>query len=136
LNLLSALIITHREPMVNTGEPITIHPYYTTIDGWVFDDPRTGLVKEGLVQGIDTMLNAMAQLRGLNRREGFDITFSSNKIEDYDVKLNKLHEIDGDGQKNGTMYYCEEFETEGWLCPALYLYFTAAPDNIYIKVQE
>jgi hypothetical protein len=34
------------------------------------------------------------------------------------------------------MYYCQEFETEGWLCPALYLYFAEAPSDIYIKVQE
>lgn len=129
-------LITQRKPMINTGKPITIHPYYTPKDGWVFDDPRTGLVKEGLVQGIDTMLDTMATMRELDRRKGFDITFSSTKIPKYDIRLTKMHEIEGNGKLNGTMYYCQEFETEGWLCPALYLYFAEAPADIYIKVQD
>lgn len=119
-----------------TNQLITIHPYYTTTGEWVFDDPSTGLIKEELVQGIDTMLDTMADMRGLDKSKGFDVTFSSTKIPKYDIRLTKMHEIDGNGKLYGTMYYCQEFETEGWLCPALYLYFTEAPDNIYIKVQE
>jgi hypothetical protein len=118
-----------------TSQLITIHPYYTTTGEWVFDDPSTGLIKEELVFGIDTMLDTMANIRGLDKTKGFDVAFSSTAMPDYDVKLTKRQEIDGNGKLYGTMYYCEEYGIEGWLCPSLYLYFTAAPDSIYIKVQ-
>jgi len=31
---------------------------------------------------------------------------------------------------------CDELSQEGWLCPALFKYFTAAPQGIYFKVEE
>ena len=32
-------------------------------------------------------------------------------------------------------YYSDQFEMEGWLCPALFKYFSDPPREIYVKVE-
>jgi hypothetical protein len=36
----------------------------------------------------------------------------------------------------GNWYYGDQFKMEGWLCPALFKYFQAAPREIYVKVES
>jgi hypothetical protein len=111
---------------------MTIHPYHNGT-GWVFDDETTGMQAEGLVQGIDIILDKFSQEKNYNKFKGFDIQFDSQPIEDHDILLKKLYEIDNNGKENGTIYYCAKYNIEGWLCPSLYLYFSNTPDSIYIK---
>ena len=112
-----------------------IHPYYIENEGWMFDDVATGLVKEGLVDGIDTALDAACEAFGLNKSEGFDLEFSDLEIPGYDYKLVKLEEINGDHTAFGTYYRVEPNNIRGWLCPNLGKYFDSPPSEIYLKVR-
>jgi hypothetical protein len=35
----------------------------------------------------------------------------------------------------GNWYFSPQFQLEGWLCPALFKYFEAAPQKIYAQVK-
>lgn len=109
-----------------------IHPYHNG-RGWVFDDPKTGLVAEGLVEGIDNILDMFTKEKKINRRKGLDIQFDKKPIPDYDILLTKMYEINNNGLMYGSVYHCARYEIDGWLCPSLYLYFFEAPEEIYIK---
>jgi hypothetical protein len=39
------------------------------------------------------------------------------------------------GEYGGNWYYSEEYEAEGWLCPALLKYFADAPEEIYVRAE-
>lgn len=94
---------------------------------WVFDDPNTGLVKEPFVCGIDTMITNLVKEVGLSKPEdGFSLIFSAEPFPGYQLELNWLR-----GEHGGNWYYCVEQKSEGWLCPALFKYFTKAPDRIF-----
>lgn len=114
---------------------LKIHPYHNGF-GWVFDDERVGLVAEGLVDGIDTILDRYTAEHKINRKEGLDVTFSAQEIPEYDILLEKMHEVRNDGRNHGTMYYCKKYNIQGWLCPSLYLYLPEAPNNIYVKTHH
>ncbi|MBW3625255.1 MAG: hypothetical protein KY468_17805 [Armatimonadetes bacterium] len=96
---------------------------------WVFDDPRVGLDKEPFVSGADTMIDRVtADLP--HAEEGFRMIFSATPFPGYMVKLVRRREEFG-----GNWYYAPDLEMEGWLCPALFRYFEAAPEEIYVQVQ-
>jgi len=55
---------------------------------WVFDDDRTGLVKEPFVSGIPEIIEEA--VKELNEPEsGFKLIFSSNPFPGYSLKLEK-----------------------------------------------
>lgn len=54
----------------------TIFPYKYH-GQWVFDDPATGLVREALVCGIDTILDRLTQ-KISNAKKGVVVLFSRN----------------------------------------------------------
>lgn len=105
---------------------MVIYPYKTGTGYWVFDDAEKDLVAEGLVDGIDDMLDTISARYGVTR---LPVGFSSEPIEDHDVSLQWVREGYG-----GNIYYSPELDHEGWLCPALFRYFDEAPKNMYIKV--
>ncbi len=94
---------------------------------WVFDDERVGLNKEPFVSGADRMIDVL--VAGIpNAEKGFRLLFSAGAFPGYAVRLEWRREEAG-----GNWYYCREFEMEGWLCPALFKYFEAAPREIFVK---
>ena len=96
---------------------------------WVFDDARVGLIQEPFVGGADTMIDAMVQ--DIPDAElGFRIVFSSSAFPGYQYKLNWVR-----SETSGNVYKCDELSQEGWLCPALFKYFSVAPQEIYLKVE-
>lgn len=96
---------------------------------WVFDDPRVGLDKEPFVAGADTMIDRLvADIP--HAEKGFRLLFSSTPFPGYMVKLERRREEYG-----GTWYFSPDFQTEGWLCPALFHYFETAPEEIYVKAE-
>lgn len=98
---------------------------------WVFDDESTGLVQEPFIAGADLLIDRAIQYKGIeNAENGFRIIFSSGEFPGYDFKLSWLREGDG-----GNWYYSEDFEMEGWLCPALLEYFPEPPPEIYAKFE-
>ena len=106
----------------------TIKPFKTHT--WVFNDERTGLVEEPFVLGIETMIDIMVKDIA-NAEHGFNLIFSSAPFPKYQLKLDWLREEDG-----GNWYFSSELSMEGWLCPALLLYFDTAPENIFIMCSE
>jgi hypothetical protein len=96
---------------------------------WVFDDPAVGLSKEPFIAGIDTLIDkATAKIPQAER--GFRAIFSAMPFPGANFKLEWRREDSG-----GNWYYSPEFQQEGWLCPALFKYFTSAPREIYVKVE-
>ena len=105
---------------------MTIHPYKH--EGlWVFDDETTGLVKEPFVSGADDIIERM--VAGIpNAAKGFNLIFSAAPFPGFDLELDwRRQEFDGN------WYYAAQLDMEGWLCPALFKYFDAAPEKLYAQ---
>ena len=99
---------------------------------WVFDDEKVELDKEPFVAGADVMIDQVLSMKGIANPEiGFRLIFSAGEFPQYDIKLDWVREGDG-----GNWYNADNLQMEGWLCPALLLYFDAAPKHIYVKVEE
>jgi len=108
---------------------IAIHPYKS--EGiWVFDDPKVGLVQEAFVSGADDIIERMVV--GLDHPEdGFTLLFSASPFPGYQATFEwRRAEFDGN------WYYNAQLGTEGWLCPALFKYFDAAPQRIYAQFKS
>lgn len=97
---------------------------------WVFDDPDVGLVKEPFVAGIPQLIDKLVKDIP-DADKGFRLLFSSKPFPGHATKLIWRRE-----QNGGNWYYSEEFDSEGWLCPALFKYFKKAPKEIYIKAEK
>ena len=97
---------------------------------WVFDDPNVGLMREPFVSGIDEMIDEMVK-NIPNASKGFRLLFSSSPFPQYDVKLEHRRPEYG-----GNWYYCEKYNMEGWLCPALFKYFSTTPKELYGKAEK
>lgn len=96
----------------------------------VFDDASVGLDKEPFVQGVPEMLYLLCQTSGVrNPARGFKLKFSGEPFEGHQLEATKLNEESG-----GNWY--EANGMKGWLCPALFKYFTIAPDKLYIRVEN
>jgi hypothetical protein len=96
---------------------------------WVFDDSQVGLLREPFVAGIDTMIDRLvAEIP--DAEGGFRAIFSAAPFPGHTERLDWRREESG-----GNWYYNERFKMEGWLCPALFKYFPAAPKTIYVQVE-
>ncbi len=107
---------------------MVIEPYWYQ-DTWVFDDASKGLDKEPFVQGIPEMMDVLVKDIP-NARSGFILLFSSQPFAGYQVELTLVREEYG-----GNWYKAKDEGAEGWLCPALFRYFDAAPESLYIKAE-
>jgi hypothetical protein len=107
---------------------IGIEPYWHE-GSWVFDDEDKGLEKEPFVAGIPDMINDLVKDIP-DARGGFRLLFSSMPFPGYQVELTKVREENG-----GTWYRGGAGESEGWLCPALFKYFEAAPGALYVRAE-
>lgn len=94
---------------------------------WVFDDEAAGLRQEPLILGIDLMIEkATAAIP--DARKGIRLFFSPSPFPGYTMKLQWRRTEFG-----GHWYWCEQYQLEGWLCPALFRYFDQPPKEIYAK---
>jgi hypothetical protein len=96
---------------------------------WVFDDPAAGLSREPFVCGIDDMIERLVK-DVPNAEAGFRLLFSPKPFPGYAAKLVWRREEHG-----GNWYFSPTYGTEGWLCPALFKYFDAAPAELYAKAE-
>ncbi|HEX8833237.1 MAG TPA: DUF6717 family protein [Abditibacteriaceae bacterium] len=96
---------------------------------WVFDDERVGLNKEPFVSGADTMID-LATAEIPDAEDGFRMIFATDPFPGYGFKLEWNRPEFG-----GNWYACQQLNTEGWLCPALFKYFPTAPREIYVRVE-
>lgn len=98
---------------------------------WVFDDADVGLDKEPFVEGADLIIDRAVAAKNIkNADSGFRLLFSAAEFPHYDVKFRWLREADG-----GNYYAAEGSDLEGWLCPALFMYFDEAPREIYARFE-
>jgi len=96
---------------------------------WVFDDPAVGLTREPFIAGIDTMIDKLVASIP-NAEQGFRATFSASPFPGATTKLEWRR-----GESGGNWYWSDQFNMEGWLCPALFKYFPSAPKEIYVKAE-
>ena len=97
---------------------------------WVFDDPRVGLAQEPFVAGTDTMIDVVvADIPDADR--GFVLVFSTAPFPGHQYRLDWRRSEGG-----GNWYYSEHLKMEGWLCPALHLYYPEAPKELYVQVKR
>ncbi|TVP98965.1 MAG: hypothetical protein EA381_11085 [Planctomycetaceae bacterium] len=96
---------------------------------WVFDDPSVGLVKEPFVAGVPEMIDVLvADIPDAG--DGFRLLFSANPFPGHQKKLRWLR-----GDSGGNYYALDEPPMEGWICPAMFKYYSKAPDNLYVKAE-
>ena len=99
------------------------------LDMRVFDDPAVGLKAEPFVGAVNTMIDrATATLP--NAPHGFIMVFSASAFPDHQFRLEWRR-----GDLSGNIYHSSEFDTEGWLCPALLRYFGEPPAEIFVQVR-
>ena len=105
---------------------MVISPYWSN-GTWVFDDERTGLVREPFLAGVPEMIDVLVE--GIpTARDGFRLTFSANPFPDFDKKLVWLC-----GDTQGNYYKFDDSPMEGWICPAMFKYYEKAPPELYVK---
>jgi hypothetical protein len=96
---------------------------------WVFDDPAVGLEREAFVGGADLLIDKMVERENIRDAEsGFLLIFSKDPFPGSTFQFKWLRKEGG-----GDIYEAEG--QEGWLCPALYKYFEAAPASIHIQAK-
>lgn len=96
---------------------------------WVFDDPAVGLRQEPFVSGADHIMDLLsAQIP--QAESGFTLVFSAQPFPGY-----QAHFVRDRAEHGGTWYRWPKQKVEGWLCPALFKYFPAAPPDIYVQAR-
>jgi hypothetical protein len=121
------------EKQMNQNSIIVVKPYKW--EGmWVFDDEKTGLVREPFVAGVPEILEALLVRQGIpldEAEKGFRLIFSAVPFPGHQLTAKRMEEEGG-----GTWYEESVSKARGWLCPALFRYFSAAPENLYVRVER
>ena len=103
-----------------------IQPYWFS-GTWVFDDPEVDLVREPFVEGVPEMIDDLVVEIPM-AQAGFRLTFSADPFPSFQRKLEWVR-----AEFEGHWYRSLEPEMEGWLCPALFMYFEEAPEMLYVR---
>jgi hypothetical protein len=103
-----------------------IHPYRAG-GLWVFDDARAGLVQEPFVSGADLIIDRLVA-HIPDAASGFSLLFADAPFPGSHAQLDWRR-----GEQGGHWYFCPTLDMEGWLCPALFKYFDAAPRQIFVQ---
>jgi hypothetical protein len=107
-----------------------IAPYWLdSVQTWVFDDARVGLIQEPFVSGADEFLSELVKAIP-NAKSGFRLLFSTGPFPGYQKKVTWLAE-----EMGGNWYKCDDPSMKGWLCPALFRYFDQAPGELYLRAE-
>jgi hypothetical protein len=106
---------------------ISVIAPYRHLGMWVFDDDRVGLVQEPFVSGADTVIDLMvADIP--DAEGGFRLMFSQTPFPGCTAHL-----VWQRAEHGGNWYRWPDRDMEGWLCPALFRYFSEAPKEIYAQ---
>jgi len=121
-------LIPQRRASVPANALIVIAPYRHA-DTWVFDDSKAGLVREPFVAGVPEMIDVLT--RDIpDATNGFRMLFSAQPFPGYQKKLTWLR-----GDMGGNYYKMDDPAMEGWICPAMFRYYQAAPKELYVKAE-
>jgi len=104
---------------------IVLQPYVDETGWWAFNDKRTGLVAEPFIAGMSKMIDVLVE-NIPDAKDGFNLIFSKTPFPK-SRQLKLMTEEDG-----GAWYRDVETRLGGWLCPALFLYFDTAPEQVYV----
>lgn len=119
-------------PFAQTHPPqnsILIIAPYRYQGTWVFDDDSVGLVREPFVSGVPEMIDVLVQdIPQAN--EGFRLLFSARPFPGHQKKLRWLR-----GDSQGNFYEMDDPRMEGWICPALFKYYSTPPRELYVKAE-
>jgi hypothetical protein len=114
---------------VSMGNSMLVIEPYRAGKVWRFDEPRLNLKGEPFVEGMSEMIDKMAQgLPGSDRK--VRLIFSQQPFPGWQYRLDLRRPADG-----GNWYYNEQYQMEGWLCPALFKFFPRAPQHIYGRAE-
>lgn len=102
---------------------------YKRAGTWVFDDPAVGLEAEPFVAGIPEMIDRLVAPLP-DAENGFRCLFSAAPFPGVQVELERQHEEVG-----GWWYFSPDYNATGWLCPALFKYFDAAPEKLFVSAE-
>jgi len=61
---------------------------------------------------------------------GFRLIFSSSEFPGVELRLTWRRP-----EFSGNVYYCQNFDAEAWLCPALMKYFDAPPAELFVRCE-
>ncbi len=103
-----------------------IRPYQSN-GLWFFDDPKVGLIKEGLTDGVPEVLVGACLKCGIDP-SGFLLRFSPDDLFEFHLKLSGR-------LRNGHLYLWLEGDINCWFCPALLRYFNSPPENISFNIR-
>jgi hypothetical protein len=107
----------------------TIKPYRHD-GGWEFDDLAKGIIHEPLVEGIDKMLDVLANVATEDPVDSLTVTFDDDRFDGWQHCLELVMPSRGGG-----VYRWVGADMSGWLCPCLLEYFPEPPMRIYIRVE-
>ena len=94
---------------------------------WMFDDDAVGLKQEPFVCGVPEMIDVLvADIK--DAEKGFAAYFSGQPFPGFQMHLERVREEFG-----GNWYRLAGTAQEGWLCPALFKYFSEAPSSLFVK---
>ncbi len=128
--LVATLCGCGEKPVVSTSNSILVIAPYRHAGTWVFDDAGRGLNKEPFVAGIPGIIDKLVEDIP-DADKGFRLLFSAQPFPGYTHTLAWKREDWG-----GNWYECPQYQMEGWLCPALFKYFSRAPKVIYFKAEK
>jgi hypothetical protein len=114
---------------MNSANSIAVIFPYNRDGVWMFDDERVGLRGEPFVSGVPKMIDRLVESIP-DARNGFALYFSGSPFPGYQAELEWLREEYG-----GNWYRWPAPDMEGWLCPALFKYFSETPSRIYCKAE-
>ncbi|QEL17871.1 DUF6717 family protein [Limnoglobus roseus] len=126
---------------------LTLYPYLIG-HTWVFDDVRTNLKEEAFVLGSSEVLTRLVgEKRIPDAGRGFTLHFADEPFVGFDAELRWLRSDDAQvvpGQDGSASQVAGNWyggvvageRMEGWLCPALGLYFGAAPARIFVRAES
>ena len=123
------------------NQVMAIRPYWdNNTKCWVFDDENYGLKAEAFVLGMSEMIDEFIADLGMPAKESFTMLFSSSPLpvskDSHLLKLNRLNEECGGCWYERDTVGPNTQVLKGWLCAALFNYFAAAPENIYVAVKD
>ena len=117
--------------MNRTNSIMVIEPY-RDCGTWVFDDQSVGLEAEPFVAGMPEIIDKIIEDEGIKDAEkGFTLLFSGSAFPGGEYVLDLKRPETG-----GNWYELKGENMEGWLCPALFKYFTFAPNKIFAQAKE
>jgi hypothetical protein len=125
--LLAAILSLNFQAQENSMNALFVIAPYFKHGTWVFTDERRNLVEEPFVAGVPEIITELvADIP--NAKAGFRLTFSAGPFPGHQLVATR-----GEPESGGYWYHVEASNNKGWVCPALFKFFSEAPAKIYVR---